>query len=124
LEAGMGSQLHLSDPQAAAVRADAVEQRDLLVAELESFCDLHSNISLQKSSSGGLGDDDSEKLVHLGAEVFAKARVHDPKTVFMYVGLGFYVQCSLDESLKLAEDNIQRLQQKKALLDQFLQGDF
>jgi len=94
------------------------------VAELESFCDLHSNISLQKSSSGGLGDDDSEKLVHLGAEVFAKARVHDPKTVFMYVGLGFYVQCSLDESLKLAEDNIQRLQQKKALLDQFLQGDF
>ncbi len=96
--------------------------------ELEAYCDLHSNILLQKSSGDGVLAPDAakekEKLVPLGADVFAQARVHDPKTVFMFVGLGFYVQCSLDEGLRLAEDKIQLLQQKKAQLDQsLLQSD-
>ncbi|QDZ21378.1 prefoldin subunit [Chloropicon primus] len=84
---------------------DAVEQRSKLEEEIEDWKGLEASISTPTG--------EETALVDLGAGVFAEGRVHDPRTMYVSIGLGFFVQCSAEEGLGMARERVQILQERK-----------
>ena len=93
---------------------NAVEERAKVLDDLGEYEQLRESIALQQKG-GELGS--AKRMIHLGADVYATAKVHDPQTICIYVGLGFYLQCTLDEGAHLVEDRIESLRRKKSRLD-------
>ena len=88
-------------------------QRAKLIEEVGEYQELRESISLQKQQQDkGLSGHhvSSKRMVNLGSDVYATAKVQDPKTIYISIGLGFYLQCSLDEGLGLVTERIEILQ--------------
>eukprot|EP00798_Chlamydomonas_sp_ICE-L_P016637 gene16637-22886_t len=78
-------------------------------AEINELEDLKSNIDSIKKE--GLKTIKSQ--VELGADVFVQAKVADTSRIFINVGLGFHVECTLDEAPRVVDIRVQALQAKK-----------
>jgi len=87
----------------------SIERRDALKAELEEYTDLEQSLTASTSEQQG-----ATELVHLGADVYAEGRVHDPHIVYLSIGLGFYVQCTPNEGLEIARVKMGALREAKA----------
>ena len=48
-------------------------------------------------------------LVNLGSEVYAQAKAHDRNHIFVNIGLGFFVEFTLDEALAFIEKKLAQL---------------
>lgn len=89
----------------------AIQEHRAIEEELGQYQELLKNLKRK------LGAQEEVALISLGAEVFSHYTLTKPEEIFMYVGLGFYLQCSVTEGSKLAEDRVVILQRKKEKLD-------
>ncbi|KAI8462874.1 MAG: Prefoldin subunit-domain-containing protein [Monoraphidium minutum] len=88
--------------------AAAGARRARLEAEREELAELQRGMAaLQQEGRGEL-----KTLVDIGSGVHCQARVRDTSRIYMAVGLGFHVECSLDEAAALAERRRDALQEK------------
>lgn len=93
----------------------SLDRRAALEEELAKYAELEAELG---SSTGR----DEPKMLDLGANVYATARVHDPDVVNMYVGLGFYIQCSAERALELARERVQIMAARKTQLDRSIEA--
>ncbi|CAI9274840.1 unnamed protein product [Lactuca saligna] len=75
----------------------AIGERDKVFEQQKVFSDLRRNLeSLEKNSVTSL-----RSMVNLGSEVYAQADVPDTRHIFVDVGLGFHVELTWSEALKI-----------------------
>ncbi|KAI3765385.1 hypothetical protein L2E82_15418 [Cichorium intybus] len=75
----------------------AIAERDKVFEQQKVFSDLRKNLeNLEKNSVTSL-----RSMVNLGSEVYAQADVPDTRHIFVDVGLGFHVELTWSEALKI-----------------------
>jgi len=75
-----------------------LDARDKIYSEQAEFIALRHSIAAIRNAE--LSDREPLKTrVDLGCNFYCEAEVADPKTIMMSIGMGFYVQMSLDEAL-------------------------
>lgn len=55
-------------------------------------------------------------LVDLGSQIFVQGNVDDMNSVFVDIGLGFHVQCTLDEAIQVCSEREEFLAGKEEIL--------
>ena len=66
---------------------------------------LKTNIEVMKRDSKS----SVSSLVNLGSEVYAQAKAQDRNHIFVNIGLGFFVEFTLDEALAFIEKKLAQL---------------
>ncbi|KIY94789.1 hypothetical protein MNEG_13172 [Monoraphidium neglectum] len=96
-------------------------RRAALEAEREELAELRRGVLALQAVRGRLGTRagregrrELKSLVDLGSGVFCQARVPDASRLFVAVGLGFHVECTLEEAAQLAERRREALQARFA----------
>eukprot|EP00731_Ephydatia_muelleri_P023651 Em0015g1234a len=74
-----------------------LEHRDAVYSDMAEYLQLRN--VLEKTQKLGLTQSGLKTIVDLGANFYAQARVMDPSRVFVAVGLGFFVEFTIDEAL-------------------------
>jgi prefoldin subunit 5 len=86
----------------------SLADKEKLEQELNEYDDLDSNLAaLRKDGSGRL-----KTLVDLGNEVLCQALVPDTSSVFINIGLGFHLECMLDEAPRVIQIRREVLERK------------
>ncbi len=83
--------------------------------EIAEYLALKNSIAAIKAAQLKPGQPLKTK-VDLGCNFYVQARVPDPTRLFLEVGLGFFVELSLDEALKVAEKKTKVLEEETARL--------
>ena len=95
-----------------------LDERDGIYTETAEFLALRNSISAIQAAEL----DPAEALktkVDLGCNFYCRANVDDPSKIFVEIGLGFYLEFSLDEAEKFVDKKISALESKsKELTDQ------
>mmetsp|Transcript_63506 Transcript_63506/g.200857 ORF Transcript_63506/g.200857 Transcript_63506/m.200857 type:complete len:153 (+) Transcript_63506:188-646(+) len=87
-----------------------VEARAVIEEEMREYADLATNVKmLQEEKVGRL-----RSRVDLGSQVFCEAEVPDTSMIYVKVGLGFMVECTLDEALRIAALRESVLEEQRA----------
>ena len=73
-----------------------------LSSSVERYEILKTNIEVMQRDP----DSSVRSLVNLGSEVFAKAKSQDRNHIFVCIGLGFYVEFTLDEALAFIDKKL------------------
>mmetsp|Transcript_63505 Transcript_63505/g.200855 ORF Transcript_63505/g.200855 Transcript_63505/m.200855 type:complete len:110 (+) Transcript_63505:476-805(+) len=77
---------------------------------MREYADLATNVKmLQEEKVGRL-----RSRVDLGSQVFCEAEVPDTSMIYVKVGLGFMVECTLDEALRIAALRESVLEEQRA----------
>ncbi len=93
---------------------EAVEARDTLSTEIDSYNDLLTNLQVIKRSK----QVSLESKVDLGSGFFVQAKVPDCSTVFVEIGLGFNLEFTLDEAIEFIPKKISQITLKQKRLDE------
>ncbi|OAO16181.1 prefoldin chaperone subunit [Blastocystis sp. ATCC 50177/Nand II] len=88
-----------------ATLAQEVEQLRELSSSVEQYEVLKTNIEVMKRDSKS----SVSSLVNLGSEVYAQAKAQDRNHIFVNIGLGFFVEFTLDEALAFIEKKLAQL---------------
>ena len=87
-----------------------VSARDETEADIREYQELHDKLTVIKREN----QKPLEALVNLGNELcYCGAEVEDPSTVFIDVGLGFFVELTVDEAMSVILKRITFLETKK-----------
>jgi prefoldin alpha subunit len=92
-----------------------LEERDGVYSETAEFLALRNTISAIRSA----GLDPSQPLktkVDLGCNFYCCANVEDPSKIFVEIGLGFYLELTLDEAEKFISKKVSALEDKSQQL--------
>jgi len=84
-----------------------VEQRAKHQGEIEEFQELLEEVTRLRESN----TQEFKSLVDIGCGVFCQAHVPDASRIFISIGLGFHVECTLEEApriIKLRQDALQK----------------
>lgn len=81
--------------------------RDKLISQIASYHNLKTCI--EKIRQGG--DEEIKVLTDLGCNFYCKAKVPDASKVFVEVGLGFFVEFTLNEAHRVIETKLKLLNQ-------------
>ena len=92
-----------------------LQQRDKIYEEIAEYLALKNTISAVQKSELKPGQP-LKARVDLGANFYAQAEVEDPSKIFVEAGLGFFVELTLEEAVKLAEKRSKLLEKKADLL--------
>jgi len=84
------------------------EARDRVYSEIADFEALKKSILVARELEEG---QPLKAKVDLGCNFYAQARVDDPRRIFVEVGLGFFVELTLEEALKFADKRVKRLEE-------------
>mmetsp|Transcript_43604 Transcript_43604/g.112914 ORF Transcript_43604/g.112914 Transcript_43604/m.112914 type:complete len:162 (-) Transcript_43604:139-624(-) len=86
------------------------ERRQQAKCDLQEYVDLGRNVDTLREAGG----EGISTLVDLGtdAQVFCQAEVPDVSRVYISIGLGFHLECTLDEASGPIELQKEALQQK------------
>lgn len=93
------------------------ERRAALEAEMEELAELARGVAALEQE----GRRELKTLVDLGSGAYCQARVPDTSRIFVAVGLGFHVECTLGEAAALAERRREALQSPQAKVDECVQ---
>ena len=74
-------------------------------SSVEQYEVLKTNIEVMKRDSKS----SVSSLVNLGSEVYAQAKAQDRNHIFVNIGLGFFVEFTLDEALAFIEKKLAQL---------------
>jgi len=94
-----------------------LEKRDKLYEEIAEFLALKNSIGAIRAAELRPGQPLKTK-VDLGCNFYVQARVPDPSRLFLEVGLGFFVELTLDEALKVIERKTRALEGRATALTQ------
>lgn len=81
-----------------------LEHRDAVYSDMAEYLQLRN--VLEKTQKLGLTQSGLKTIVDLGANFYAQARVMDPSRVFVAVGLGFFVEFTIDEALGFIDKKV------------------
>lgn len=88
----------------------SVSAREETEADIREYQELHAKLAMIRDRE----KEPLEALVNLGHElVYCAAEVEDPCTVFIDVGLGFFVELTLDEAMSVILKRIAFLEKEK-----------
>ncbi|XP_052807924.1 protein UXT-like [Mya arenaria] len=77
-----------------------IEQRDQVYSQIAEYLQLKNTIEQIKKA--GVTEDLKTK-VDLGCNFYVQANIADPRTIFVFVGYGFFVEMSFDEAIKFID---------------------
>merc|ERR1711904_455312 len=80
--------------------------RTNLIDQMQAFEDLKINIE----NLMVLENKEFKLMTNLGSNVYAHAKPQDPNNLYISVGLGFHIECSLNESLTIIRHKIKNLE--------------
>jgi prefoldin alpha subunit len=82
--------------------AKAVEARELIETEIAEYKELKAKLQMLQKDKGSL-----DSLVNLGHEIaYCQAKLDDPSTVIVHVGMGFHAELTLAEAVNFIEKRI------------------
>lgn len=82
-----------------------VECRDKLFSQISSYESLKTCIEKIKQTSAG----EIKALSDLGCNFYCKAKVLDTSKIYVEVGLGFFVELTLDEAHRFVEKKLEMI---------------
>lgn len=84
-----------------------LEARDAVYADIAEYLQLQNVVT--KLSQQRMSQSNLKTMVDLGANFYAQAKVPDASHVCVAVGLGFYVDFTLDEALEFIAEKVDHL---------------
>lgn len=91
-----------------------LDHRDAVYSDMAEYLQLRN--VLEKTEKLGLNQSGLKTMVDLGANFYAQARVPDPSRVFVAVGLGFFVEFTVQEALGFIDKKVAMLTEKSQQL--------
>ena len=78
-----------------------LDHRDAIYSDMAEYLQLRN--VLEKTQKLSITEGGLKTMVDLGANFYAQARVPDPSRVFVAVGLGFFVEFTIQEALSFID---------------------
>ena len=84
-----------------------LEARDAVYADIAEYLQLQNVVA--KLSQQGVFQSNLKTMVDLGANFYAQAKVPDASHICVAVGLGFYIDFTLNEALQFIAEKVDHL---------------
>ena len=93
-----------------------LEARDAVYVDIAEYLQLQNVVD--RLHQHGVAQTDLKTMVDLGANFYAQAQVPDASHICVAVGLGFYVEFTLDEALEFITQKVDHLTMRGRVLSE------